>query len=589
MAASASLADIEQPRVVQEEDAVETLGDEPGSQPDQPRAPSSMARSESSLSINDGDGRYARGLESIKSYLRDLYDLGLPPTDPYGGFEVITEKDDPTSPQSETAALRSSMAESSRSSRAHDSRSASIFSNNGEEFKMQADAAPMPSPTGTAPVPARSPSGVPRTKDDKNKRARVLREIYETEKTYVRGLSELITIYVRPASMASSSKSPESVIPAAERKVVFGGVESVLGIHRDNFLPTLEGAIKPLLEHGDDPNGEMSARVAHQVGEVFRTYITYMKQYSTYINNFDNALARMKSWTLPVAERSGSAARGVGVAAVGAGLVGSAVLPVGDAVPLTSCPLTPTQRKRVKHFLKRCKEHPQHSQINLESYLLLPVQRVPRYKLLLEDLAACTPQRQAIGPRDALDDAIFEITTLASLMNEEKREAESRLRLLHWQQRITSRGPSPLVQPHRKLILDGALTLIRVVKKSSAYVEVDSQMSLDGADGDSTITGSKTVLPVDYIKAEPMDKPIMLILCSDMLVLVQQRSGEGWEGQVDLFHVMRMATLRAPASVSPSNDRVLRVVDNKSIYYFNAGAHATALQWCRAINGQNRR
>jgi len=32
---------------------------------------------------------------------------------------------------------------------------------------------------------------------------------------------------------------------------------------------------------------------------------------------------------------------------------------------------------------QRCREHPMHSQINLESYLLLPIQRVPRYKLLV--------------------------------------------------------------------------------------------------------------------------------------------------------------------------------------------------------------
>lgn len=33
--------------------------------------------------------------------------------------------------------------------------------------------------------------------------------------------------------------------------------------------------------------------------------------------------------------------------------------------------------------VQRCREHPMHSQINLESYLLLPIQRVPRYKLLV--------------------------------------------------------------------------------------------------------------------------------------------------------------------------------------------------------------
>jgi len=218
-----------------------------------------------------------------------------------------------------------------------------------------------------------------------------------------------------------------------------------------------------------------------------------------------------------------------------------------------------------------------HSQINLDSYLLLPIQRVPRYRLLLEDLALCTPPRKD-QVRDTLDDALNEIASLASLMNEEKRDAESRLRLFHWQKRITSRGPSPLVQPHRKLILDGPLVLSRLVKKASRYIEVDNTFLCDG---EATITSSKAVVPVEYIAPEPMDRPMMLILCSDLLVLVQQK-GEGWEGSVDLFSVLRLGTLAEPASIV--NGTVLRVVDNKSIYYFNGRDTSTTLQWCRAIN-----
>lgn len=226
----------------------------------------------------------------------------------------------------------------------------------------------------------------------------------------------------------------------------------------------------------------------------------------------------------------------------------------------------------------------------------------------------CTPSRDD-RPRDTLDDALNEIASLASLMNEEKRDADSRLRLFHWQQRISGRGPSPLVQPHRKLIMDGALNLIRLVKKASTFVEIDglntsmnsNPMDADvDADAEHTIMPSKVVVPVDYIAPEPMDRPMMLILCSDLLVLVQQR-GEGWDTQVDLFNVLRMATLREPASIVHGN--VLRVVDNKvssashqstdevrkadiptqSIYYFNGGSLSSSTQWCRAINSARRR
>lgn len=554
------------------------------------------------------EARYAAALESIKSYLRDLFDLGRPEIEPYGGFEVVsngpeTPSVNPDSPRTISSAGRSSVSDARRT----------VHSDAGRP-SMASDNGVSDTPSSTKETSGRSACGK-KIKDDKVKRAKILREIYETERTYVRGLGELVNIYVRPSGQpVTPGKQPfESVVPSAERKIVFGGVESILTIHRDNLLPALERAIRDLVENGDDDQGLKSKNTSHAVGESFRTYIAYMKQYSTYINNFDNAMSRMKAWTTPTtgsgsspglgSYKSGNSGSAIGSAAIGASM--SAVsLPVADTVPHTGSGMTAAQRKRVKTFLKRCRTHPTHSQINLESYLLLPIQRVPRYKLLLEDLAMCTPPRDD-DQRDTLDDALTEISGLASLMNEEKREADSRLRLYHWQKRITSKGPSPLVQPHRKLILDGSLVLIRLVKKAASYVEVDNTVVTDG---EATIMPSKVVVPVEHIVPEPLDKSMVLILCSDMLVLAQRRPGDGDDGRIDLFNVLRLSTVRAPASVM--NGTILRVVDNRvsfsepslgfdvgradadlsqSIYYFQAETDSDALKWCRAINSARKR
>ncbi|WWC96197.1 hypothetical protein V866_003064 [Kwoniella sp. B9012] len=546
-----------------------------------------MTASNSRLDTSSGiiEDRYAQGLESIKSYLRDLFDLSRPPIEPYGGFEVVASHDGscgassaPSDNLGSPMTGQSTFSTDVRRARRptldnQSSRATSVVESeqDGEQSSLSGK----------------------KFKNDKSKRAKIIREIYETERTYVRGLGELVSIYVRPSCQPiNPNKSNETVVPASERKIVFGGVESILTIHRDNFLPALEKAVRPLLEGQDDEEGSMSASTAHSVGEVFRTYIAYMKQYSTYINNFDNALSRMKTWSAPGStpntpafSAKGGASPGISAAAVSVGMSAISSLSSGpDSVPISGSQMTSSQKKRVKTFLKRCKEHPKHSQINLESYLLLPIQRVPRYKLLLEDLAMCTPPRSD-GVRDTLDDALNEIASLASLMNEEKREADSRLRLLSWQQRISKSGPSPLVQPHRRLILEGPLSLIRLAKKASAFVETESSSST--TDGDQTLTlASKVVVPVEYIKPELVDRQVMLVLCSDLMVLATQRN-EGWEGTVDLFNVLRMATLREPASIVHGN--VLRVVDNKSIYYFNGASHENTLQWCRAINSARKR
>ena len=53
---------------------------------------------------------------------------------------------------------------------------------------------------------------------------------------------------------------------------------------------------------------------------------------------------------------------------------------------------------------------------------------------------------------DPIDRALIEIASLATNMNEGKRESESRRRLVQWQSRIRGKFPSPLVQPHRYVI-----------------------------------------------------------------------------------------------------------------------------------------
>ncbi|KAJ3012464.1 UNVERIFIED_CONTAM: hypothetical protein HDU68_001177 [Siphonaria sp. JEL0065] len=42
-------------------------------------------------------------------------------------------------------------------------------------------------------------------------------------------------------------------------------------------------------------------------------------------------------------------------------------------------------------MVKIAKSSPSHTQISLQSYLILPVQRLPRYKLLVDQLLESTP------------------------------------------------------------------------------------------------------------------------------------------------------------------------------------------------------
>ncbi|KAI0004297.1 hypothetical protein BJV74DRAFT_439824 [Russula compacta] len=430
-------------------------------------------------------------------------------------------------------------------------------------------------------------------KDDGGRRMRVVKEIVETERTYVKGMQELIDIYIKPAAapvnlLGGVSSTKETVIPAAERRIVFSGVDSLFSFHKDIFLPALELAANPVFRPQTKPSeqemeGVSSANAARGIARTFVSHAAFMRMYSTYINNFDHSVQRIKQW---VSDRPGTAAGPsphspslTTQATAGAGASNIASDPSGGPQ------LTSSQRKRIKSYLKRCRLNPRHSQLNLEGYLLLPVQRIPRYRLLLEELARSTPPAE--GYLDPLDQALDEISSLATNMNEGKRESESRSKLVQWQARMRGKFPSPLVQPHRRLIMDGPLLLTRVVRKATIPFEL-----IDGQ-------GDTATIKVECLSPEQTPRSLLGILCNDLLVLCRDPSdGKDPLSPVDLWAVLRMQTLPQPASIVHGNGRisfnylyhsqrcspVLRIVDNKAILYFEASSTSVALNWFRAIN-----
>ncbi|KAH9946674.1 hypothetical protein B0H21DRAFT_742600 [Amylocystis lapponica] len=426
-------------------------------------------------------------------------------------------------------------------------------------------------------------------KDDKVKRSRIIREIVETERTYVKGLQELVDIYISPAAtpvnvLTGVSQRQETVVPAPERKIVFGGLEALFIFHKESFLPALESASAPLLgplggPSPADADGYLSLDTANKVAQTFVSHAAFMKMYSTYINNFDNSVQRIRTWALdkPSTPSSGqtlspssSNAQLVGLSLAMSGISAPSAMPENGSMNSNVATLSSSQRKRIKSYLKRCRLNPRHSQLNLEGYLLLPVQRIPRYRMLLEELVRSSPPMYDYAD-DLLDRALAEISSLATNMNEGKRDSESRRKLVLWQSKIRGKFPSPLVQPHRRLIMDGALRLTRVVRKATVAFEIiDSH-------------GDSSEVQVECLSPELTPRSLIGILCNDLLVLCRDPSnGQEPNAAVDLWAVLRMQTLPQPASIVHGN--ALRLVDNKAILYFDAPSTSDALTWFRAIN-----
>lgn len=106
----------------------------------------------------------------------------------------------------------------------------------------------------------------------------------------MKGLQELVDIYIKPAAVPVTSLSGvgQNTVPSAERKIVFGGLEALFSFHKESFLPALEKATAPIMKSSSelaevDIDGSLSLKVARSVANAFVSHAAFMRMYSTYI------------------------------------------------------------------------------------------------------------------------------------------------------------------------------------------------------------------------------------------------------------------------------------------------------------------
>jgi len=105
-------------------------------------------------------------------------------------------------------------------------------------------------------------------------------------------------------------------------------------------------------------------------------------------------------------------------------------------------------------LLEACERNPRCSALDLPSLLIMPVQRIPRYILLLTEIYKHTPSTHPDYAK--LGQALTKVKEVAVHINEAKREAELELRLYDLSKSI-DHLTEPLIRPARKLILEGEL------------------------------------------------------------------------------------------------------------------------------------
>lgn len=417
-------------------------------------------------------------------------------------------------------------------------------------------------------------------KYNSTRRRQIIAEIVSTEQTYVQGLSELIDIYVEPALAPANGSSGNPIIPLSEHRAVFGTVEALLQFHCSVFLPTLISAAGPIVEHGAAAqlSDEQTAAAAERVADVFSMHAAFFKMYSSYINNCDSAQSRIAGWT---SSSSASSAASLTIRRTWSHGALRAMRALSAQQTLhhshtnqaasDSRPLTVSQKKRIKQFLQQSRSHPNHSQLNVEAYLLLPVQRIPRYRLLLEDLVKSTDPRKLRNPA-ALSRALAHISQVASGVNRSKLQHEQSQKLLAWQYRIQASIEGSLVQPHRHLLKDGKVHFQEVDVLDDAHSNVDD---IKGA-----LTPPRPNMSMERLQSSSKDLAMNLILCNDVIVLcLDAPKAKDANGQV---HLHAMLKLVEPVQIL--DEVQLKLVDQAGTVYVAVPSPKEAQEWKTAFD-----
>uniref|UniRef100_A0A674I6X1 FYVE, RhoGEF and PH domain containing 4 n=1 Tax=Terrapene triunguis TaxID=2587831 RepID=A0A674I6X1_9SAUR len=166
---------------------------------------------------------------------------------------------------------------------------------------------------------------------DEEKRHKIADELLHTERAYVSRLDLLDKVfYGRLLEEANRGSFPAEVV-----NKIFSNISSINAFHSKFLLPELE---KRMQEWAATP----------RIGDILQKLAPFLKMYGEYVKNFDNAMELVKMWT----ERS----------------------------PLFKSIIQDIQTQKV------C------GSLTLQHHMLEPVQRIPRYEMLLKDYLRKLPQ-----------------------------------------------------------------------------------------------------------------------------------------------------------------------------------------------------
>ncbi|GAB1598868.1 FYVE, RhoGEF and PH domain-containing protein 2-like isoform X4 [Argonauta hians] len=250
----------------------------------------------------------------------------------------------------------------------------------------------------------------------KDIRYKIVEELLKTERAYVTKLhlvDQVFQFQVIVENQVHNFFSSDVITQ------MFSNIKSIYQFHHNFMCPQLEERMK---------NWHSEPRI----GDLMKRNAPFLKLYSEYVKNFDNAMNLMNE----SAEK---------------------------------CP-------KFAAIIKEIQQRPDCANLTLQHHMLEPIQRVPRYELLLKDYLKHLPTDSP--DRKDTEEALQKVTEAASHSNEAMNKIEKFRKLLEIHQRLGQ--TVDLISPTRELVREGRVVKIsaRSGEKQERYIFLFNDLML---------------------------------------------------------------------------------------------------------------
>nr|XP_057934715.1 FYVE, RhoGEF and PH domain-containing protein 4-like isoform X2 [Doryrhamphus excisus] len=232
---------------------------------------------------------------------------------------------------------------------------------------------------------------------------KIASELLHTERAYVARLHLLDQVFcLRLTEEAGRGSFPADVV-----RNIFSNISSIYSFHSQFLLPDLEDCISHWCERPG-------------LGNVLLQHAPFLRMYADYVRNFDQAMELIRTWT----ERS-SAFRNI----------------IHDIQSLEAC-----------------------GSLTLQHHMLEPVQRIPRYEMLLRDYVKKVPTTNP--DYEFAQKSLETISMAANHSNSAIHKAENIKRLLEIYEML---GEEEVVNPTNEFLREGRL--LKLAARNTSAME----------------------------------------------------------------------------------------------------------------------